>query len=126
MKKQEYHLSKKKLEEYKKMLLEEKAKILEQLSEEQKNYIFKEEKDEVDLADILINNEIVDKLSDLDAEKLRLIERALEKIEEGTYGICEGTGKPISEERLQAIPWTPYSYEYAEQLDRERRRGKTR
>lgn len=126
MKKQETYLSKKKLEEFKKLLLEERAKILNNLYEEEENYIFKEESDEVDNADILINNEIIDKLSDLDLEKLKLINKALEKIENGTYGICEGTGKPISEERLYAIPWTPYSKEYAEQLDREKKKGKFR
>src|SRR6185503_21070171 len=32
------------------------------------------------------------------------IDRALERIEEGTYGVCEGCGKAISIERLEAIP----------------------
>ena len=38
---------------------------------------------------------------------LREIDAALQRIEDGTYGVCEGCGKPIEEERLEAIPWTP-------------------
>jgi len=36
---------------------------------------------------------------------LRDVERALAKMETGTYGICERCGQPISLERLEALPW---------------------
>lgn len=36
---------------------------------------------------------------------LRLVGRALRKMELGTYGMCERCGKPISIERLEALPW---------------------
>jgi DnaK suppressor protein len=36
------------------------------------------------------------------------IDAALQRIEDGTYGICEVDGKPIGEDRLTAIPWTRY------------------
>jgi DnaK suppressor protein len=32
------------------------------------------------------------------------VERALQKLEEGTYGVCDSCGQPIGEERLAAIP----------------------
>lgn len=35
---------------------------------------------------------------------------AIRRIERGTYGICEMTGRPIEPERLRAIPWTRCSY----------------
>jgi|SRR5690625_4269153 len=41
-------------------------------------------------------------------EEFREIERALSKIDEGTYGICERTGKPIPIERLKAMPTARY------------------
>lgn len=41
------------------------------------------------------------------------IQQALARIEDGTFGICEGLGVPIEKERLEAIPWTRYSLEYA-------------
>jgi DnaK suppressor protein len=36
---------------------------------------------------------------------LRDVERALAKLEAGTYGTCERCGRPITPERLEAIPW---------------------
>jgi DnaK suppressor protein len=32
------------------------------------------------------------------------VDRALEKIDEGTYGVCDDCGEPISPERLEAMP----------------------
>ncbi len=40
----------------------------------------------------------------LDA-KLADVERALEKLDEGTYGSCDVCGEPIPPERLDAMPW---------------------
>lgn len=42
-------------------------------------------------------------LKELETE-LHEVKAALEKIEKGTYGICEESGKPISKERLEAYP----------------------
>src|SRR5438093_3294390 len=39
-------------------------------------------------------------------EALYEIDQALNRIQEGAYGICELTGKPIELERLKAVPWT--------------------
>ncbi len=36
---------------------------------------------------------------------LREVNRALTKMDLGTYGVCESCGKPISLERLEALPW---------------------
>jgi DnaK suppressor protein len=38
-------------------------------------------------------------------EQLLDINRALERIDEGTYGICTNCGQPIQAERLEALPW---------------------
>ena len=40
------------------------------------------------------------------------IDRALAKIDDGTYGICEVSGEPIPRERLEAIPWARERVEY--------------
>ena len=38
-------------------------------------------------------------------QMLRQVDRALERVAEGTYGICENCGKPIPPERLDARPY---------------------
>ncbi len=40
------------------------------------------------------------------------IDRALTKMADGTYGICEVSGDPIPKERLEAIPWARERVEY--------------
>lgn len=57
-------------------------------------------------------------LVEKDRGLLREINAALAKIQNGTYGICEGTGKPISKPRLEAQPWARHSIEYARQTQR--------
>jgi RNA polymerase-binding protein DksA len=56
-------------------------------------------------------------LMDSERRLLVQIEDALGRIETGTYGICEGTGKPISKARLEAQPWARYSVEYAKMVE---------
>ena len=53
-------------------------------------------------------------------DTLREIDEATQRIIDGTYGICLGTGKPIKKRRLMAIPWAKYSIEYAKQMEQGR------
>jgi DnaK suppressor protein len=41
------------------------------------------------------------------------INEAIKRVEKGTYGVCEMSGKPIPKARLNAIPWTRYRVECA-------------
>ena len=50
--------------------------------------------------------------------ELTEIEAALERIRQGTYGVCELTGAPIEAERLRAVPWARCSLAAAKQLER--------
>jgi RNA polymerase-binding transcription factor DksA len=45
------------------------------------------------------------------------VDAALARIESGTYGICEVTGKPIPAQRLRALPWTRVLREVAERQE---------
>jgi DnaK suppressor protein len=56
-------------------------------------------------------------LVEKDRQLLREINVALGKIRDGSYGICEGTGKAITKARLEAKPWAKYSIEYARKLE---------
>lgn len=57
-------------------------------------------------------------LAQVDRHLLREIEAALVRIEHGTYGVCERTGKRISAERLAELPWARYSIEAAREMER--------
>jgi len=54
-----------------------------------------------------------------DQDAVYEIEEALKRIEKGTYGVCELTGKPIPRARLDAIPWTRFTVEAQAQLERD-------
>lgn len=79
--------------------------------------------DETDLASVETDQEVNMKLAEAERQKLSLIEKALRKIDanDGTYGLCEGTGEPIGFKRLQIQPWALYSLRYQEDLERGRR-----
>ncbi|HWE60238.1 MAG TPA: hypothetical protein VHB98_00855 [Chloroflexota bacterium] len=57
------------------------------------------------------NTEIA--LSENDRHLLAQVEHALQRMEEGTYGISEVSGKPIPVERLEALPWATTNVEDA-------------
>lgn len=46
------------------------------------------------------------------------IDQALTRVENGTYGVCLGTGRPICKARMVARPWAPYSIEYARMVEK--------
>ena len=56
----------------------------------------------------------------LDSERKILMEvsDALSRIEDGTYGICQGHGEQISKQRLKAIPWARYCVACATLLEK--------
>jgi DnaK suppressor protein len=58
-----------------------------------------------------------------DASKafLKTINRALQKIEEGTYGMDDLTHQPIPVERLEAMPWAIYTVESEEKIESRQR-----
>ena len=73
--------------------------------------------DSVDQASQSIEKELMFELNDNERTTLDMIEAAIRKIDNGTYGRCEATQKPISRARLEAIPYARYSIEYQNQLE---------
>ncbi len=49
---------------------------------------------------------------------LRQIDRALEKIQDGTYGVCDISGDEIPMKRLEAIPYAAMTVKAQEQLEK--------
>ncbi|PTY07287.1 hypothetical protein DB347_08250 [Opitutaceae bacterium EW11] len=58
-------------------------------------------------------------------EALTEIDAAIKRIMDGTYGVCEVTGKPIAKERLLAVPFTRYSAEAQKEIEKNRMRTRT-
>lgn len=54
------------------------------------------------------------------------IEEALKRIEQGTYGVCEMSGKPIAHARLEAIPFARFTVECQSQLEKQHRVSRSR
>lgn len=73
-----------------------------------------------DQAQTYLNQNLNFGLRERDLRKLREVEIALAKIEDGTYGVCEETDEPIGKKRLEKMPWTRLSIQAAEQEERER------
>lgn len=61
--------------------------------------------DQGDEATLLYDREQAIDDADLDRDTLAQIDRALARIDEGTYGVSEVSGKPIPIERLEAVPY---------------------
>lgn len=77
--------------------------------------------DEMDVAQRHTEQAYLMRFADKERKLLGQIENALEKMETGDYGVCEGTGEPIAYKRLELRPWTRYSVEYKEQVEREKK-----
>jgi len=56
-------------------------------------------------------------LIESERQTLREIQDALVRIEDGSYGICQGTNKAIPRVRLEAVPWAKYTIEYSRLLE---------
>ena len=70
-----------------------------------------------DAATDSFDRDLVLGLATFEQEGLYEIDAALKRIEDGTYGFCELTGKPISWRRLAALPWTRFCLEAENQLE---------
>ncbi len=107
--------------EIKQMLLKMKASIMEAL--EKKKLSPDEEKNmEIEELDAMAeerNREYEYLLTSMDIKKLREIDEALTKIDNGTYGFCEDCGEPIPIARLKALPFAKLCIDCASNLEQE-------
>ena|SRR3989338_480688 len=128
----EKKLDKKKLEFYKKLLLKLRDDLLHDIRNmhESTDAGGKDSGDVAghvqhiaDVATDLYDKEFSMGLASKDREILQKIEKALRRIEDGSYGFCLATGKPISQERLKAIPYVEYCLKYQEELENKKGRA---
>lgn len=95
------------LAKYKKLLLEEKQRILNNSKNALKNELVLSPDDlldETDLAASEISQNLVFKLRDRERQLLSKIDEALGRMDEGTFGTCSECEEPIEPRRLEARP----------------------
>jgi len=100
-------LKEKKLETFKKLLIQEKEKLLEKMEKLKNGEVFvnKDEiKDVGDAASDEFDKAFVMRIRDRELKLIKKIDEALIRIEKGIYGICEECGCEIEEKRLKARP----------------------
>lgn len=115
-------MNKQKLEYYKNKLLDARNKILNSgvLSNLEDLQINSDElADEADLASSTINQQVSFSIREKEMNKLRRIDAALGRIEDGSYGFCLESGDEIEQKRLETQPWAEFCIEVAEEKERE-------
>ena len=116
-------LTKEELKKIKKLLLIEKKEIFKMKGLTDSIIAEKEENIKSHIADMGTNSyfkEIAGKLTDIEHKTLVEIDRALKKIDNGNYGICEFCKKPINKQRLKIIPYVRFCIECQNKLKEER------
>jgi DnaK suppressor protein len=73
--------------------------------------------DAADLAEVAIEDHDRISKADRDLELLEEVDHALTRLDAGTYGLSEASGRPISFARLRAVPWARYDAEEAERVE---------
>jgi DnaK suppressor protein len=71
-----------------------------------------------DDAQFLHDEEVEEGLAERLREELAAIERAEERLAEGSYGLSIESGEPIPDERLEAIPWAERTAEEQRRYER--------
>jgi DnaK suppressor protein len=104
-------MDKKKVRAYRDRLLERRESLFSQVREAElssRERDLEATQDPADMAANAYTKELLISMSDNDRKLLVLIDEALERVESGDYGECVNCGEPITEKRLNAVPWARY------------------
>jgi DnaK suppressor protein len=120
-------LDEKFIEQQKGRLLDRKAELermqreAQEVSRERSQEYQDTQADSGDESQYLFEREVDATLGQQFGQELKDVNRALEKIEEGTYGLSDRSGEPIVKGRLEAIPEALYTIEEQQRREGERR-----
>jgi RNA polymerase-binding transcription factor len=96
------------MEKYRRLLEQKKNGLSSELAKTRNAEEETTEESTQDIADKAVSSytrEFLYSLSDTDRTTLVKIDLALARIEEGAYGSCQNCSQPMSEKRLNAVPW---------------------
>jgi DnaK suppressor protein len=115
-------VDKKKLGHFKDLLLKQRQQIMNVglLNRSEDLHVAEEDlSDETDLASSLIQQQLTCTIRDREYVKLRRIDAALDRLDEGTYGHCLECEEEIGMKRLENQPWAELCITHAEEKERE-------
>lgn len=73
--------------------------------------------DDEELASMDFDRDLLFALSEAERERVRQIDEALQRMEEGSYGLCFEDGQPIPFVRLREVPWARYCAGHQEMVE---------
>lgn len=114
-------MDKKKLDTFKKRLEERQQALRKTVSRTEEDGRVADQDSAQDIADRAANSytkEFLFSQSNNDRQLLNMVETALQRIREGTFGECVNCGNEINSKRLEAVPWTRYCIECQEKKER--------
>ena len=113
-------MDKKKLETFKKRLETRQQELRRMVSRTQQDGRSADEDTAQDIADKAAssyNKEFLFSQSNNDRQLLLMVDGALARLREGTFGECVSCGKEINAKRLEAVPWTRHCIECQEKAE---------
>jgi DnaK suppressor protein len=113
-------MEKKKIEQFKKRLEERQQLLRHNVTRTEQDGRNQDETNAQDIADRAAssyNKEFLFHQSNSERQLLQMVEGALSRIREGTFGECISCGKDINAKRLEAVPWTRHCIECQEKLE---------
>jgi RNA polymerase-binding protein DksA len=99
-------------------LIADEERVIQDAVEGQQRELSHDDPHSGDIATEVVEEEIELALRNGLEHELKEVEAALERIEQGTYGRCEACGRPIPDERLEAVPAARYCLEDQARLER--------
>lgn len=114
-------MDKKKLETFKKRLEDRQRELRQNVSRTEQDGRAADMDTAQDIADRASSSytkEFLFHQSSSERQTLQMVEAALNRIREGTFGECISCGNEINPKRLEAVPWTRYCIECQEKLEK--------
>lgn len=112
-------MTKTELNKYK-QILEAKLAELSQAVREREGIAIEKTPDAIDEVQHAAERELAIRNLDRETQLLRNVRATLQRIADGSFGICLRCDEEISPKRLNAVPWTPYCISCQEYMDKRR------
>lgn len=103
-----------------KKFLDGKHSELAQVLRRRDGIVIEKSADALDEVQYAAERELAIRNLDRESNMLRLVKLALQRIDDGSYGVCANCEEPINPRRLNAVPWAPYCIRCQEMADQSR------